>query len=623
MNQEALLVAQAVRGEGQAIPLISEIEAAILEKIGDIAGAVQLTKQLIQLDPGNLTQKIYLISLLLRQGSIEEAKKEVKHIDYSDVKDNSELLLRMAHICLRLEMPNVLRFAYRARQIASTDAEVHARYMHICLEVEPSASSRLALEPDTVSVDCAVHLKLREETLVILIEQEPFQPEPQEIGTDHPFANKLMGKKTGDIVILKEGPFGSPDYRIDKIQSKFVHAFQQSMKMFEAGWMNSPYMVVANVTEPEFIPKFLANLDLMKQQGIKAETAYRERQIPLCILADIINKPEIDLWLALWHNPEGCLIGADGTQQEQMYQNDILTNYDEVVLDLSAILTAHHLGITDVISRCFKNIYVAQAVLDTLLQYQNSLSGPRPTKTLYSTETGYAYEELNPNTHKIRQELVIELINFVSGKAKVLSSPGLLNINSEIIEAIGTPSAASIALAKDQHLPFYCDDLVLRLSAGLENQLPGISTQYVLNYSLQKGYINEDQYFGSVQKLILGNYQRIIYTAKFLIWALHREDMHISINMQRILATLRGPECDEDASLGIAVEVIKDTWLQIILYHQKQFILDAFLRVLIAGRNPNRVLIKFKALAAIRMHLMPLGLLEVMQSLDAWALSLR
>ena len=157
-SQEALEIARSLRGNGAPIPMISEIEAVILEEVSDWNEAATILSQLREIEPQNLSLSVRLVLVETRRGDKDAARAAAQRVPYEAIKDDPELLMRMAFARNRLDMPEVLRFAYRARHIAHDDANIHTGYMQLFPELNANETVVINIGPAEVDVDCSVRL---------------------------------------------------------------------------------------------------------------------------------------------------------------------------------------------------------------------------------------------------------------------------------------------------------------------------------------------------------------------------------------------------------------------------------------------------------------------------------
>jgi tetratricopeptide (TPR) repeat protein len=108
-HKEALRLAQTLRGSGDPLPVISQIEANILSEIGDLKSAFQIMVRLAELHPQAHKYKIAGAEFALRRGQQAAAKKMLAEVKFEDIRENAQALARVGQLRAVLGMGEVLR----------------------------------------------------------------------------------------------------------------------------------------------------------------------------------------------------------------------------------------------------------------------------------------------------------------------------------------------------------------------------------------------------------------------------------------------------------------------------------------------------------------------------------
>ena len=618
-SQEALEVARSLRGNGAPIPMISEIEAVILEEVSDWNEAATILSQLREIEPQNLSLSVRLVLVETRRGDKDAARAAAQRVPYEAIKDDPELLMRMAFARNRLDMPEVLRFAYRARHIAHDDANIHTGYMQLFPELNANETVAISIGPAEVDVDCSVRLTRNGKALAFtLIDEAVVHEADGEINLSHPYAAKLRGLRVGDKVFLQENAFGSIGYEVSELLSKYVFAFQESMKRFETGQFHDPSIFVGDITDPEFMPNFKTSLDQLREHGEAIRIAYEENKIPLCTMADWLKRSEFEVWSVLISSRGGRVSVATHDPQEWVNQKSFLAVADALVLELSALFTIQYLELGVQVSQAFSNLLVAQSTLDILNRYLDDPLVFRPHHSIWSEGNQYIHQEVSADQIEKQKEFIRDIVKFVRENTKVLPAVDLLTINRKIVEVLGTSAAGSIALAHGHEVPLYTDDFVLRLIAHKEQQVSGVWTQAILENLRSRDILDADQYNAAVEKLVIGNYFVVRVDAELLEWMLERDDLEISPKLTRVLEAFAAPFMDDAQAITIAAQVAKWTWAEPVVQQNKLSLLNAILVSLVAGRNKLQTLLKIKRELAKIMRFSPLQYQGLCQSIETW-----
>ncbi len=621
-SQEALEIARLLRADGTPIPMISEIEAVILEEVSDWNGAATILSQLQEIEPKNLSLSVRLVLIESRRGDKEAARAAAQRVPYEAIKDDPELLMRMAFARNRLDMPEVLRFAYRARRIAHDDANVHTGYMQLFPELNANETGAISVGPAEVGVDSSVRLTRNGKTLAFTLLDEAVVHEANgEINPSHPYAAKLRGLRVGDEVNLQDGPFGAIKYSVSEILSKYVFAFQESMKRFETGQFHDPSIFVGDITDPEFMPNFKTNLDQLRERGESIRAAYEENKIPLCVMADWLKRSEFEVWSTLISSRGGRVNAATSDPQEWGNQRAILATTDTLALETSALFTIQYLELEAPVSQAFSRLLVAQSTLDALNRYLDETLDARPHHSIWSEGDHYVHQEVSADQVAKQREFVKNVVAYIRNSTHILPALDLITINQEIVKGLGVSAAGAIALAYGQKVPLYTDDLVLRVIAHKDQQVPGVWTQAILENLRNRDILSIDQYNAAVEKLVIGNYFIVRVDAALFQWILKRDALKTTPQITRVFETLVSPYTDDSDAILIAAQVVKWLWIQPSLPQTKLFVLNTMLMSLVVGRDRLTTLVRMKREVVKIMSLLPLQRQEICTSIDAWAAS--
>jgi tetratricopeptide (TPR) repeat protein len=203
MYPEALAFAREVRRDGEAIPIVTEVEANVLEYVDDLEPAIRLRQALSQVEPQNPSHLIRIFMLELRRGNEEEARAAISRLHYEEVKDNAWALIHMAEAHVLLGMDGALQLAYRARRLGFDNPKIHLAYMRVFLSREKE--SEALLSPTVVGVNCAVHVsRSGEKEVFVITDEQPADKRRDEIAPDDPLAQRLVGHRKGDSVVIRD-----------------------------------------------------------------------------------------------------------------------------------------------------------------------------------------------------------------------------------------------------------------------------------------------------------------------------------------------------------------------------------------------------------------------------------
>jgi tetratricopeptide (TPR) repeat protein len=617
----ALDVARKLRGGREAIPFVSEIEARVQLAAGELEDALRLFSELAKLEPHKITHRLWLVDIQRRLKDKEGACKTLEEITFDEVKNDSTASIQVAMFRQQLELGGDLPFAYRARQLSFNDADVHHAYVQLFMD--HTRRERGDLDVNGVAVDFAVHLEdaKGEKKTYLIVEQDEYDINQGEISPTDSRALEMLGKYTGDTVVFNRGRGDEVQYEIVDIQSKYVYAFQQTIKKHTEWFGGNDGMIVMDVADKDF-SKFFRMID--QQQARQRETAelYRERRLPLAMVASLKGANLFETWAALVNSSDLPLHMTTGDVAEFNRSLEAVRINNAIVVEITALFTLNALDLLDNLPKIFRRIIVAQAVLDKLEAWIVEAERRSPYMTIREESGQYIREEISEEMIASSKDFLSKIKSFVEGHAEPLPAVKALDIPTEQLEtyeeALGV-SAASVFVASELNLPLYMDDLGLsQFAAGPEWRVQGVSTLAVLWKMKSRGLLSAYDHCLALKRLILANYIVVNVNSQQLFWICQSEGKKATLSMKHILKrSLQGPEWEEASALLVAAEFSHRMWLEVRELDDRFQLFDLIIEAVVSGREPERVKTLFKsALSKSFVHL-PSALPLIYGRLDA------
>jgi tetratricopeptide (TPR) repeat protein len=617
---EALAIARRVRSTGPALPVITEVEARVLEEVGELDEALELRKQLASIDPDNLEHSLRAAQLYIRQNNLEAARELVEKAAPKRESNDWNVLVNLARLRAMLGMDGVLDLAYEARRQGFDKPEAHMTYVGLFLSREKLGEELKA--PEAIGVHSTVHLKSTDERRIFTIIESTTKPlRQEEIKANGDLAKRLIGAKKGQTIRLTAGHIEDVEYEILDVQSKYVHAFQETLTGFATWFPEENSLQRMTVKDNDFVRLFSV-LDARNAVVGQLTAAYKAVRLGLGAVAHLAGVSEIDVWASMASSNEGAVLAGSGSADDNQAESDAVAQSNGLILDLSAILTVDYLGIGDVLSKGFDRLCVAQSVLDHLQeQILREEIGPSTAGTLGKHGEHYTRSEITPEQQAAHLAKLRGLRDFVLNKTTVVSMPAALDFRRSEIEdfeqALGESGFGSVLAARSLKLPLFADDLFLRRFAKVTWSVNGVWSQQVLLDLRRRGQLDEPTYHRLVVQLAVANYAFLSIDARGLLQLLRDEEFKLNPRVTRVFQLLKGPDCDEDSAIRVGLDLLRLVWLEGgLLQHQRHLVLDLLLSGLFAGRPRRRVLSKLKAGLPSRFPLAPQYAIEILRLLE-------
>jgi len=600
--RQAFTLAQEIRANGEAIPVISEIEAQLLEHTGHLEPARELFEQLSRLEPEKIWHRLRVSNLYLRAGQREEAKAVIAGIGYDEIKNDPRALLRVAALRQFFGLGDFLPLAYRARRIDPANPKTHLGYVQVFLSRGSEVASELS--PEVVGVDCAVRLENAKETKTLLIvNQDEIDPLKGEIAPSDPRAAKLIGLKKGDQVVFKEGQPDESAYTVAEVQSKYVHAFQQTLSEFPNWFYGNSGMMAVDVSGNDF-SRLGSMLDRRAEYGREVMGLYGQRLLSIGALARLMGNDLFEAWGGLTAAQEGVRVFTSlGSGEEAAREYELVAHSDSIVIEMTALLTLRRLGLLELLPRLFSRIVVAQATVDELNEWIIKHQGrEKPSNIIWKEGDRFAYQEVTEEMYARRLQFLEGIRDFIKASAEVAPAGAALDISPEqfqrLEEVLGKGAIASILVAQERGVPLYVDDLGLRQVAASDWRVEGVWTQTILQRMRRRGLISAVEYYEALRVMIITNYFFVSVDFAALWWMLGYYGKRSTPEVKRILSVLGGPDCDEESAQMIGAELVHRIWLEVPEESEKFKLIDDIVGSLARGRDIERV----KSILAAAVH---------------------
>ena len=230
-HRRALDLAKRIRAHDiQAPRVVFEVEAQILEYAGAFCSLVRQLEALCSHPDATSINWVRLAVAQFRAGRRGDALKTISLIDVSNLADDPVSVLKVAQMKRMLGDPQYLHDAYLARRYGLSVADVHIGYFQLFIGMDDKLD-----QPDTIEPGRVVRMKSdEEERWWFILDEGERSHGPHELTVRDELAQRLLGKRIGDIVVLRQGPEEVEElsYEITDVQSKFVRAFQETLSEF-------------------------------------------------------------------------------------------------------------------------------------------------------------------------------------------------------------------------------------------------------------------------------------------------------------------------------------------------------------------------------------------------------
>ena len=614
-RKEALDLARRIREfDSQPPRVVIEIEAQILEYVGDIHALVTRLEELCSRDDATSVDKVRLAFAQFRCGDHEEALETVRQINASELAHEPTSLLKLAQIKWILGLSDYLEDAYLSRRYGINNAEVHIGYFRLFQGRGDERDS-----PDTVDTGCAVRLKNDEgEEWWQILDDRDVSHGTHEIVSSHGLAQLLLGKRVGDIVLLRQD-LEELSYEIIAIQSKFSRAFQETINEFSTRFPGNMALSRVRIVDDDFT-KIFHTIDLRDQFVSNVESVYQSGQLPFGTFASIVGRSTLEIWRAYTKGSSSRIRFSTATDEELEHSDSILRKSDSVVLDMVALLTMHELGIAESLRDRFQRVVIPQQVFDEL---QNVIYASRidtaPSGYMGKEEgERYALTDVSEDAWAEWMEYIDSVLKFAASFERIPSYPILFAGDAgPLVDAITEADVGAVYAGDEQSSTnqiLVSDDLTLaNVARGVG--AGSVNTQAVLLELLRTQKISDEKYSEYIERLAVLNYWIVRVRSKEILLRLQENGYMTTPGPGSMLRTLAGPECPEDYAALVCADVITSL-VGRALPQQIELLIPFVLSVLLQGRFTKRAQLKFRGEVASRLS--PIERRWILQVVDLY-----
>ena len=591
--REALEWARKIRELHPQPPRIAmEVEADILNFVGDARGEVSCRQVLCSDIGATSVDRVKLALSQFRTGERDAALATVAGIRVSELHQTPKWLLTIAQLKLLLGVEGYLGDAYLARRLGINDPDVHIGYFGLFL-----GHDRDWVEPEAVSPGCAVLLKNEEaEQWWLLVEEDEEPQGPYELPHDNGLTLKLLGRRVGDSVVLREG-IEDLSYEVVTVQSKYVRVLQETAAEFSTRFPGHMGMSRVSVEDNDFT-KIFGTINQRDQMVRELERIYLKGTLPFVSLSSLLGRSVPEVWLACTANSFVPVRFSAGGDEKQNSTSEFLQEADVVVLDLVSLLTVHQLGLAEKLRCRFPRIAIPQLVIDELQKLHAETSkGPHPGKWLGKSDDGqYTLTEISEENWNEWRRYVESILKLAESFDRIPSYK-LLDLDEveALVDAL-TPAGAGALFASpeqsDSRSVLVSDDLGLA-RVGSTFGTTSVHSQAILEDLRRSDFITGEEYSAFIERLILMKYWFVRIRAEDVVRRLEAHGYMTTEGSRAMLQTLEGPDCDENSAVLVATDVlIQLVWR--VPVGEMNVIISLVVETLKRGRPISPVLLKLR-----------------------------
>ena len=613
--KEALDWVRRIKAAEFATPrIVWDAEIDLLLEAGDVSAALVCMDEIGSSCVVSSFDLVRMAAAQFRFGRRKDAHDTINRIKASELRTDPSLLLVLAQLKRLLDIPGYLEDAYLAKQVGAANPDVQLGYFGMYQGLEEEF-----IEPLVVGGGCAVRLDdgTKERWWHINDDTDDFSfPDYLEI-TDE-LAEKLVGKRVGEEVVLKQG-LEDLVCEITAIQSKFVRAMQEIFEEFTTRFPGHTGFHLVSFENDDF-SKLFETVGDRDEMARHVKELYEDGRLPFATFANFLGRSELEVWDSCTRSSFSRVRFGAGHAETAEIQGNLLSEASCISLDLLALLTVHELGLADHLRDRFDRVCVPQKVIDELQkQYALLVMDRAPSGWVGRTGEGrYSFEDTSEHAWSAWKENVRSILEFAESFDRIASYP-LLGVSERLglIDVITSHGAGAIFAGEETasgSVVVVSDDLGLS-ELGRSVGIDTVNTQAVLFELLRSRTITEDLYSEWIERLASLNYWFVRVTAADIVRGLEKSSYVTSQGTRTMINTLEGPGCSEDSAVLVATDLMTVLAVKAPLA-QAELILNAVIAVLRRGRDSDRALRRFRDEISQRLRLVPFRRDQLLRVID-------
>jgi tetratricopeptide (TPR) repeat protein len=619
--QQVIDIAERIRKDAGATREITQYEWAAYQELEDLNKARQVLKEYIKQHPEDEQAKLRLALTNIRTNKTKDVDTYLaSNIELSKLDLFS--LIQLSNLyTIRNKPIKTIETMYFARKRFINEADAHSAYVSLLLGFDDKKTKKFevsVVQPDTAIIYDGGHF---------LIEDDDPKAAEFEISSDEATKRGFMGKKVGDKIVASSNHVsGDKKVEIKEIKSKYIFALHDSMQSYERRFVNRNDLMGFNVDKNNFDPLF-KQLDAVKEQGDQVERFYKQNKITVDLFAKLVGRELIEVIYALRQTPDLGIRVAKGTDDEAKQGRKNFLESKEVVVDITAIITLHSLGIKPEKIGLQKFI-IGQKTRDLLTQkiHLQETVNKRSRMTLYKDKSGkYVREKVTAADHRRRLKALKDLAKWIDNNTitKPITQSQIDKLNAkaknlkQLEDVIESSQLDAITLALEDGRVLLCDDAGLRDLAISSFGARGVWTQIVLQVQLVRGKVTEDDYKNFVIQLANSNYHHVGIGPDILLEAAKQAGWLPKYPLEEPIKLLSRPETTLQSIIIVLANFFYELYKQPTLV-DKSYVVNFVLDTVTKNHDRKLFLPVMRRAIEVRFKLVPSLSKELLEIIGAW-----
>lgn len=610
---------------------VAEMTSCIYEDIGDLNKARKVCQSILKHFPNNIPIQLRLAVINRRANNFKDLDSFLDtNISMEDLTlEGCKELVRLYKI--RNKFQRAAEIIYETRRRFYNNSWVHAYYFISYIEGISSVPGKFDFS--NVINNCGVLLedKSNKKTWYIFEDRADSDSNKNEINSQHPLYNKLIGKKVGDEIIIRKGYRGKGEIikTIIAITDKYLAAREQSLEIVDNS-DDLEYLLSFKIPNTDEIDDEV--FDLWNQTIQDGESHFRklyayysDKKIPFGTLAiGANNQNPINLWLNLVIKKDYSIFCYWNHRENFKSALAHLEKGGMIIVDIISLLTLYHLKIADKVVEALGKFGIPQSTFDLFHQLVHTLQEQACNEYVH-IDISMGYPFLNghfPDEPAQLKAHFEQIAKWIKTNCHILTSDKAIDLGRERKDerdkAIGASFADTLLLASEPNRILLSEDQIIRDAAHSESGTKGVWSQTVLYYCYVRGYIDFSKYFDALLELINWEYSFILIDVNLLLEGARRTNWQVKQPYTTLLEYLANSQATEDFLTFIATNFLYQIYKEDILPHHRDTLIFELLKAITIKTSQRSILEQLIPRIKNKFNLQPVTYNEILCLIKIW-----
>lgn len=480
--------------------------------------AIAIAREYINAYPDRVDMELFVALINFRIGNLEEVdlflEREV-NFDNLRKEDQNNYLVMLA---TREKSEKCLDIIYEYHRKNYTP---YSNDLYLTFWLKFDLISHL-IQPQVASINTVVVIfdggRERRTFLIVDENSTDIQARRFEVSADSTIIKLLMDRPIGFEFIL-DNELIPKKWTIESIENKYLFQLRKCQEDASGVFKSEGGVKAYHIDD--IIAMIGSAKDRIKEEDPldRAFEYYKQLQVGLGTLSEGLKENIVSVRdRVMTKNIE--IMTSFGFSEES-YILDLASENQEIVFDVTSILTLHDLGILDLVPQFFSNVSISHSTFEDLEEF-------------------YQQHCLGSERLKIFEKPVLKVL-----KEKFsIKFPNMLSINKfekkKFYSFYGRSLYDSAILAKENNAVLFSDDFFSRTRCSEKLQLKSCWIVPFLKYLRGKEVIDKDFYQDKIIRLLTLRYRFIEINAGTLYYSLERNNFAITDEFINLLPVLSG-----------------------------------------------------------------------------------